>query len=308
MGITRRTALGLLGALAAGCPSEPSEARESQDPSEDPVREGNEDSMSTMRTVYLPHGGGPWPFMPATPGISYAGMESYLKGLTPAPAPRALLIVSAHWEQSRPTLMGAARPPMLYDYRGFPQETYDVQWPAPGAPELAAHARELLESAHIPAAVDAERGFDHGTFVPTSLMVPEATIPTLQLSLKRGLDAAEHLAIGRAIAPLRDEGVFIVGSGMSYHNMGGFFGRVPTAASDSEAFDDWLVDACSGDASTMETRLREWERAPRARLCHPREEHLLPLMVIAGAAGDDPGSAPYRDRLGDLRISAIHFG
>lgn len=266
-------------------------------------------SSVSIPAVYLPHGGGPWPFMPADQrGVSYEGMEAYLRALTPSPPPRALLVISAHWEANVPTLMSAPRPEMLYDYQGFPAETYAAQWPAPGSPALAEQTRELLEGAGIPAALDAARGYDHGTFVPTSLMVPEANIPTLQLSLKRGLDAAEHLAIGRAIAPLRDEGVFIVGSGMSYHNMGGFFGRVPTASSDAEAFDDWLVETCMQDASSRDARLSEWERAPRARLCHPREEHLLPLMVVAGAAGESEASVPYRDSFGSVQVSAIHFG
>ena len=266
-----------------------------------------------LPTVYLPHGGGPWPFVETgfgAPGV----LESYLKRLSNLPPvrPSALLIVSAHWEAARPTVMAAENPPMLYDYYGFPEEAYHVQWPAPGAPDLAETVRERLESAKIPAALDASRGFDHGTFAVTALAYPEAEIPTLQLSLNRNLDPAEHLRIGRALAPFRDEGVFIIGSGMSYHNLPRFMevfrGNSDAAARESRAFDDWLYEAVSAEPDTRDTRLAEWERAPSARACHPREEHLLPLMVIAGAGGDDPGKVPYRDVIYGAHTSAVQFG
>ncbi|MBU6162936.1 MAG: dioxygenase, partial [Myxococcales bacterium] len=144
--------------------------------------------------------------------------------------------------------------------------------------------------------------------VPMKLAYPQADIPTFQLSLKHGLNPREHLAIGRALQPLRDEGVFIVGSGMSYHNMRGFFGAVPNVRDDSARFDDWLVETAAAEPDARDTRLAEWELAPAARACHPRAEHLLPLMVIAGAAGDDPGTVPYRDVLMNAHISATHFG
>jgi len=266
-----------------------------------------------MPAVYLPHGGGPWPFMDLDRlGLagSYDEMEAYMRrlGMIPPRRPDALLVVSAHWEAPVPTLMTANRPPMLYDYSGFPPETYEIEWSAPGAPAVAERTRELLEAAGISAATDDTRGYDHGTFVPMMLAYPAADIPTYQLSLQRGLDPRAHLAIGRALAALRDEGVFLVGSGMSYHNMGGFFGRVPTVADDSRAFDDWLEEACRAEPDTRDTRLAEWALAPRARACHPREEHLLPLMVVAGAAGDDIATLPYRDQVMGAAVSAVHFG
>jgi aromatic ring-opening dioxygenase catalytic subunit (LigB family) len=268
---------------------------------------------SRMPAIFLPHGGGPWPFMDLDQmGMagSYVQLEQYLRqlGMGLPSSPRAILMVSAHWEMPAPTVMGAPSPPMLYDYSGFPPETYEVQWPAPGSPEVAERTRELLEGAGITSATDLHRGFDHGTFVPMMLAWPNADVPTFQLSLKRGLNPREHLAIGRALQPLRDEGVLLLGSGMSYHNMRGFFGGVPTVADDSRRFDDWLVETAAADADARDTRLAEWERAPAARACHPREEHLLPLMVIAGAAGDDPGSVPYRDRIMNAHVSATHFG
>jgi len=266
-----------------------------------------------MPTLFLPHGGGPWPFMDLDAmgqTASYVEMEAYMRqlGMVPPRTPDAVLMISAHWEAPDPTVQTAARPPMLYDYSGFPPETYEIEWPAPGAPEIAARTRDLLEGAGIRTGADPDRGFDHGVFVPMMLGWPDADMPTFQLSLKRGLDPREHLAIGRALEPLRDEGVLIVGSGMSYHNMRGFFGRVPTATDDSLAFDEWLGETSELDADARDTRLAEWEQAPRARLCHPREEHLLPLMVVAGAAGDDPGSLPYRDLVMNTHVSAVHFG
>lgn len=268
-----------------------------------------------MPTVFLPHGGGPWPFMDdrvfGAPGM-WNAMRSYMESLrmVPPETPRAVLMISAHWEAPVPTLMTSSAPPMLYDYYGFPPETYEVQWPAPGAPEVAGRVRELLESAGFTTDADAARGFDHGTFVPLALTYPDADMPTLQLSLINDLDPRRHLELGRALEPLRDEGIFIVGSGMSYHNLRAFFGRDRNAniAADSRAFDEWLAETTDLGPSQRETRLVEWERAPAARASHPREEHLLPLMVVAGAAGNDAGNMPYRDVVMGAHVSAMHFG
>jgi aromatic ring-opening dioxygenase catalytic subunit (LigB family) len=275
------------------------------------------DSRSTRQpAVFLPHGGGPWPFTsePIFGGKgSWDQMERYMRGLGIASAqrPKAVLVISAHWEESVPTVMTAAKPPMLYDYSGFPPETYEVQWPAPGAPELAAEIEQMLSDAGIATASDARRGFDHGTFVPLKLAFPEADVPTLQLSLTRGLDPAEHLAIGRVLAPLRDRGVFLVGSGMSYHNMRAF-GRLmrgdPAPRAQSKAFDDWLQRLATRSVTQRDADLVAWADAPAARACHPREEHLLPLHVIAGAAADDAATVPYRDVILGAHVCAMHFG
>ncbi len=223
----------------------------------------------------------------------------------PASPPRALLVVSAHWEEARPTVMTSAQPPLLFDYYGFPEESYRITWPAPGAPEVAARVRQLLDQAGIDNGSDAERGFDHGTFVPLKLTYPDAHIPTLQLSLKAGLDPREHLAIGRALQPLRDEGVFIIGSGMTFHNMRGFG---PQGRAASTAFDAWLRETIVSEPAERDARLAKWQEAPAARVAHPREEHLLPLMVIAGAAGSDRGRVPYHDTFMGVELSAHAFG
>ena len=260
--------------------------------------------------VYLPHGGGPWPWVPGMmPRAEYDALDGYLRRTLPAllrQPPRALLVISAHWETRVPTVMTAARPPMLYDYSGFPEETYSIQWPAPGDPQLAARVRELLTAAGIASAEDGQRGFDHGTFVPLKLVFPEAQLPTVQLSLQAGLDPAAHLALGRALEPLRDEGVLIIGSGMSYHNFAGF--RDPRAAGPARQFDEWLRAAATSEPAERDRQLAGWAQAPSARAAHPREEHLLPLMVVAGAAGQDRGATGFSGLCFGKEISAFHFG
>ena len=220
--------------------------------------------------------------------------------------PRAILAVSGHWEAPRFTVNAGAAPDLLYDYYGFPEHTYRLSYSAPGDPALAVRVRGLVEAAGLPGAIDGSRGFDHGVFVPFLLVDPQATIPVVQLSLLQGLDPERHIALGRALASLRDEGVLIVGSGMSYHNLRGFG---PAFATPSRRFDDWLTAAVTDpDAGRRDAALAGWERAPNARTCHPREEHLLPLMVVAGAGGADPGVKVFEDRVMDTTISAFRFG
>jgi aromatic ring-opening dioxygenase catalytic subunit (LigB family) len=262
-----------------------------------------------MPVVFIPHGGGPWPFVemgfPREDVDRLAGYLRSVRSVPPRP-PRALLVVSAHWEEPVPTVMTAERPPILYDYYGFPPESYAIQWPAPGAPDLAARVRELFTAAGIATASDPARGYDHGTFIPLKLTYPNADVPAIQLSLKRGLDPAEHIALGRVLAPLRDEDVFIIGSGMTFHNLRVF--RDPRAAPVAEMFDGWLRESMTLDADSRNARLKQWESAPAARTAHPREEHLIPLMVAAGAAGDDRAVVAFNDTFTGLRLSAYHFG
>jgi len=263
-----------------------------------------------MPVVYLPHGGGPWSYVDlGRPEAEVNALADYwrqLRGSLPA-RPRALVVVSAHWEAPVPTLMTAGQPPMLYDYYGFPPASYEIRWPAPGAPDVAARVRELLGHAGFETAADPARGFDHGTFVPLGRAFPDADVPTTQLSLLDDLDPERHLAMGRALAPLRDEGVLILGSGMSYHNMAGFFRGAGLPGADAR-FDAWLQQTVAGSRTAREAALAAWTQAPDARDVHPREEHLLPLMVVAGAAGEDTATVPFTGEVFGKRVSAVHFG
>jgi aromatic ring-opening dioxygenase catalytic subunit (LigB family) len=238
----------------------------------------------------------------------WVALQAYLKSLpSRLPGrPDALLVVSAHWEMPRPTLLAAARPGMLYDYYNFPAHTYQITYPAPGAPALAHRVRALLASAGIAADMDTERGYDHGIFVPLKVSWPDADIPILQLSLQAGLDPLRHLAIGRALAPLRDENIPIIGSGLSFHNLGALgSAAVSTPAAE---FDRWLTHTvCEVSDAEREAGLARWAQAPYARICHPREEHLLPLMVAVGAAGADPGRQAFSGTIWGKAISAYEF-
>lgn len=274
-----------------------------------PTATASSSTPDRLPVVFAPHGGGPWPFVEmGMPRAEVDALSSYLRTLrdvakTP---PSALLVVSAHWEADVPTVMTSPAPPLLFDYYGFPPASYELTWPAPGSPALAARVRALLGGAGIESAEDPQRGFDHGTFIPLKVTYPEAELPTVQLSLKAGLDPAEHLAIGRALAPLRDEGVLIVGSGMSFHNLRAF--RDPRAAAMAITFDEWLRAIAVLPAAERDAALATWSQAPAARQAHPREEHLLPLMVIAGAAGEDRGALTFDGTMLGIRLSAFHYG
>lgn len=271
---------------------------------------------TTLPTIFLPHGGGPWTIDDMGLGAEYAPLRAYLAGMADglATRPRAILCVSAHWEAPVPTVQSGAHPPMLYDYGGFSPETYTYQWNAPGDPEAAAMVRDHLGHAGFETAEDGRRGFDHGAFVPLMVPFPNADIPTFQVSLLDSLDPDAHLAMGRALAPLRRQGVLIVGSGMGYHNMRAMASafRSPQmrgqVAEDSKAFDRWVQETVQAPPAQRAQRLAEWTRAPAARPSHPREEHLLPLMVAAGAAEEDPATVPLQTDLMGARVSAVHFG
>jgi aromatic ring-opening dioxygenase catalytic subunit (LigB family) len=261
-------------------------------------------------TFFINHGGGPCFFLdPGPMREAWAELEEYLRDFAAAliEQPSAILVVSGHWEEARATVNAAAAPPLLFDYGGFPDHTYRLTWPAPGSPEVANRVRNLLGLAGIESGADTVRGWDHGVFVPLKVMFPEANVPTVQLSLKRGLDPAAHLDIGRALAPLREEGVLIIGSGQSYHNMSGFMGGSRRAEPDAEAFDAWLRDAIV-DGNTRDRSLIAWEQAPGARHAQPREDHLLPLMVAAGAASGEPGRTDFHGHALGKPISGFRFG
>ncbi|KQN49743.1 aromatic ring-opening dioxygenase LigA [Serratia sp. Leaf50] len=261
-------------------------------------------------SLFIAHGGGPCFFMDWQPADAWDNLAAWLRTIGDAlPArPKALLVVSAHWEASEPTVTSAAQPALVYDYNGFPPHTYQLQWPAPGSPELAARVRELLGADGIASRADPHRGLDHGVFIPLMLGFPQADIPTVQLSLHEDLDPARHIAIGKALAPLRDEGVLIIGSGFSYH--GGLGRPGQDIAGATRRFDEWLTATVETTDPVMRSRaLMEWEEAPDARICHPRSEHLVPLFVTAGAADDATGRRVFHDHLfSTMTYSAYRFG
>ncbi len=261
--------------------------------------------------IFLSHGGGPcfWiSFPPPFGANAFDNLRTYLSGLMKSlpERPKAVLVVSGHWEAPLPTVSTALAPPMLFDYNGFPDHTYRLTYPAPGSPEIGSRARDLLTAAGIEAATDDKRGFDHGVFVPFLIVDPEASIPVVMMSLRQDLDAAAHVAIGEALMPLRDEGVLIVGSGNSYHNLRSF---MDGDSRSSAAFDGWLNEAVTEpDMAVRNAKLVRWMDAPSARACHPREEHLIPLMVVAGAGGADVGRQAFHDMIGGKAISGFIFG
>jgi len=267
--------------------------------------------VARLPSLYITHGGGPCFWMEFGPPFgphAFEKLRQYLAGLIDSlpERPKAILVASAHWEEARPTVSTAAKPGMLYDYYGFPPHTYKLSYPAPGSPVLAERVRGLLQAAHIETGTDDARGFDHGVFVPQLIIDPEAEIPVVMLSLQEDLDPAAHIAIGKALAPLRDDGVLIIGSGSSYHNLRDFFSGDGRA---SIAFDTWLNEtATTADVAQRNARLIAWEQAPSARACHPREEHLIPLMVAAGAAESDIGRQSFKDRIGGQAVSCFRFG
>jgi aromatic ring-opening dioxygenase catalytic subunit (LigB family) len=269
-----------------------------------------DNTSSRLPTYFISHGGGPWPWMKKEMGPIYDQLAASLADMPRqiGRTPKAILMVSAHWEAPAFTVQGHPTPPMIYDYGGFPPHTYEVHYDSPGSPELAQRVQSLIAAAGLPVQIDPERGYDHGMFAPMAAMYPKADVPVVQLSLRRGLDPAEHMALGRALAPLRDEDVLIVGSGLSYHNLRNFG---PQAHGVSKAFDDWLYAAVvKGAPAERAAQLQNWEAAPAARMAHPREEHLIPLMVAAGAAEQEPGERVYHEDafMGGLVVSSYRFG
>ncbi|WP_138440086.1 DODA-type extradiol aromatic ring-opening family dioxygenase [Marinobacter alexandrii] len=259
--------------------------------------------------VFLSHGGGPLPLL-GDPG--HQDMVDQLTTLAATlPEPQAIVVISAHWEESAPTITAGSQPPLIYDYHGFPAEAYEIQYPCPGEPELANRVYGALELAGLSPRLDDERGFDHGVFVPLKLMYPAADVPVVQLSLVNSLDAATHLSIGRALRHLEYDDLLVIGSGFSFHNMGAFFApNTPEVQASNQAFEDWLAQTCC-DPNLTETeryqRLVTWESAPHARFCHPREEHLLPLHVCYGLA-NGPSNGRIAATILDKQSGMFHWG
>lgn len=261
--------------------------------------------------MFIPHGGGPCFFMdPAggSPDPMWRPMQAYLAGLIARlpEHPRAILMVSGHWETPDVTLHVGDGQPLTYDYGGFPTHTYRLQWPSQGDAGVARRAAGLLEAAGFATAEERVRGWDHGVFIPMMVAVPDADIPLVQMSLRADLDAAAHIAIGRALAPLRDERVLILGSGMSFHNLRA---RGPQVTAAADAWDAALTAAVTDpDPARRAERIAAWEDLPYARFAHPEAEHLLPLMVALGAGGNDTAVRDYRDVVMGWVVSGYRFG
>jgi aromatic ring-opening dioxygenase catalytic subunit (LigB family) len=236
--------------------------------------------------LYLSHGAGP---MPLLGDDGHKEMVENLKMIAAKISkPSAIILISAHWEEVMPTITQAANPQLFYDYYGFPKEAYEIQYPVLGEPDLANKVFSALSDKGIKSTLDGKRGFDHGLFVPLKIIYPEADVPCIQLSLVNSLDSNEHIKIGKAISGLDYDNLLVIGSGFSFHNMKAFFTH-KTAETEimNEEFISWLNDTCSNpnlEENERTRRLVDWEKAPSARYCHPREEHLLPLHVCYGVA------------------------
>ncbi|WP_329132814.1 dioxygenase [Streptomyces sp. NBC_01476] len=233
-----------------------------------------------MPALYLSHGAPPLADDPVWPGELAAWAGSL-------PRPKAILVVSAHWEES-PLAIGATTTlPLVYDFWGFPQHYYQVTYAAPGAPALAEDVRKLLRGAGHPVQDVPDRGLDHGAYVPLVEMFPAADIPVLQVSMPT-LEPERLMEIGRRLAPLRDEGVLIVGSGFFTHNLAALRYAGPQPPSWSAEFDDWGNRAL--DSQDIDALLDFEHAAPAGHLAHPRTEHFAPLFVTLGAAESELGS------------------
>jgi 4,5-DOPA dioxygenase extradiol len=243
-------------------------------------------SKSNPSVLFLSHGGGPLPL------LGDAGHQEMVQNLkqvaTRFPKPSAILLVSAHWEAATPTLTAGSQPALIYDYYGFPDESYEIQYPCPGEPALARQVQQRLHDQGMPATLDEKRGFDHGLFVPLKIMYPQADIPCVQLSLLHNLDAKAHIQMGAALAGVEYDNLLVIGSGFSFHNLRAFFAPATDEIQMmNAAFEQWLIETCSStnlDEAQRMQRLVQWQQAPYARYCHPREEHLLPLHVCYGLA------------------------
>jgi len=244
--------------------------------------------MSRQPALYISHGSPMTALAPGRVGERLAELARHL------PRPRAIVVASAHWLAPRPQVGAAAAPETIHDFGGFPQALFDLRYPAPGDPVLAQRVAGLLGDAGLDVDVDPARGLDHGVWVPLRLLYPDADIPVVPLSIQPTLGPAHQLAVGRALAPLRDDGVLVIGSGSITHNLHDWRGRDAVEAEYVRPFTDWVETRMRADDTQA---LLDYRRqAPFAARAHPTEEHLLPLFVAMGAAGGD--------RLGAQRIDA----
>ncbi|MBD1918976.1 MULTISPECIES: class III extradiol ring-cleavage dioxygenase [Cyanophyceae] len=255
--------------------------------------------MASLPSLFISHGA---PDLPLRTGPTQDFLRSLLQTL---PKPKAILAISAHWLTAQPTVSAAKQPKTIYDFGGFSQALYELTYPAPGSPKLAEQVISNLADAGYSARVDCNRGFDHGVWTPLILAAPEATIPVVQLSLQPHETPLHHYQLGKALAPLRDEGVLIFASGAATHNLGAFDGNydAPPPAW-AVAFDDWLAEAIA--TNDIQRLLNYRQHAPYAAKNHPSEEHLLPLFVALGAGG--PGQQLHHGfTYGAFSMAAYQF-
>ena len=260
--------------------------------------------------LFIPHGGGPLPIL-KDPG--HEAMIKFLKNIkSKINKPSSIIIISAHWEENEVKITSGEKPSLIYDYYGFPEETYKISYPVPGNPELADKIKNLLNAKNINPKLDTERGFDHGVFIPLKIMYPDASIPCVQISLLNNLDPKKHIEIGKALTSLMDENILILGSGMSFHNLKILLSSSESTESDNvknKEFDDWLVDVFTGDKLKnieREKKMIEWTKAPSARISHPREEHLIPLHVCYGVKYEK-ADLVFNDSIIDKKCSAFFW-
>ncbi|WP_329743535.1 class III extradiol ring-cleavage dioxygenase [Dyella sp. A6] len=236
--------------------------------------------MSTLPSLYISHGSPMTALQPGATGERLAELSASL------PRPEAIVVASAHWLAPAPTVGGAAQPETIHDFHGFPPELYRLRYPAPGAPALAARVAKRLQATGMPARLDPQRGLDHGVWVPLRMLYPQADIPVIPLTIQPQLGPAHQYAIGRALAPLREEGVLVIGSGSITHNL---YDLRAGYDADHEApyvrpFISWIEQRLA--AGDLDALLDYRRQAPFAERAHPTDEHLLPLFVALGAAGE----------------------
>ena len=258
--------------------------------------------------LFIPHGGGPLPIL----GDSrHKEIIKFLKKIKfRINKPSSIIVISAHWEEDEVNITSGEKPSLIYDYYGFPEESYKITYPAPGNSKLANKIKNLLMAKDINSKLNPERGFDHGVFIPLKIMYPEASITCVQISLLKNLDPKKHIEMGKALSSLMDENILILGSGMSFHNLNILLSGSESTDSDNaknKEFDDWLVNVCAGDKLNnveKEKALIEWIKAPSARFCHPREEHLIPLHVCYGIK-NKKADLVFNDNVIEKKVSAF---
>jgi 4,5-DOPA dioxygenase extradiol len=260
--------------------------------------------MTKLPTLFISHGSPMHAINAGAAGEAWTALARKL------PKPKAVLMVTAHWESNLPMLSGNAKPSMIYDFGGFPDTLYKMNYPAPGAPELAAKAQALLKVAGITAGIDGCRGFDHGTWVPLLKMYPNADMPIVQLSVQSAMSPQHHLNVGSALTSLTHEGVLIIGSGHLTHNLRDWMqtrGQT-TPVLYAQKFQRWVFDRLA--AHDVEALTRYRVDAPEAIRAHPTEEHFLPLFVALGAAGENAKSTRVFDGFegAALAMDAYQFG